>query len=339
MRYGAIGNTLLAVPLLRALRTAASDCFIGVIASPAGVEALHGCPYIDDLVSYSPHGHDRGLAGYVRMVRHTRAWKCTHALVLRRSARASIIARLSGATTRVGFTGGDMFLTHRVTYVAGRPLADLTLDLVRALGVAPAGTHLEVWPSADDGRAVDAALAQAHIEPGAALLCLHPGGASHRERRWSEERYAEFARLCETHQHLTPVLIGGPGDEDVLARIRDVTGGRYPVITGLRLPAVAELIRRSRAFVGSDSAPSHLAAAVRTPRLVLYGPSPKLPLSMASWGRQGPDDTAYHGVKTGLFCLECVEYPCSRERMRACAATLTAEDLMRELTAVMPPPA
>ena len=226
--------------------------------------------------------------------------------------------------------------TTQLTYVVGHPLVDLYLEFSRALGAPDAGAHLEVWPSPADARAVDAFLSQAGLSDSPALVCLHPGGATRKEQRWSEERYTEFARLCEDELNLRPLFIGGPGDEDVLARVGKLTDGRYPISAALPLPASAELIGRCRLFVGSDSAPSHLAAAMGTPRIVLYGPFPKLPLNLRSWATRGADGPPARVMQTGLFCLECHEFPCSQTRMRECAATLTPREVLAEARPLLP---
>ena len=102
------------------------------------------------------------------------------------------------------------------------------------------------------------------------FVILVPGGAAHRpDKRWPEDRYAALAQHFLT-QRLTPVLVGGPDEQDLCARITAAAPGTRDLTGETSLIDLAGLARRAAAAVGNDTGPMHLMAVAGCASIVLY---------------------------------------------------------------------
>lgn len=283
VRTGGIGNALAAVPALRALRRAWPEAFVAAIVDPASAGALRGCPYVDEFIVYDKRGKDSGSLGWLKILMELRKRKFTYAILSKRFLRMSLLARLSGASIRVGFWGYGHAITHPVKWDANRSVVLTNLDLLAALGIAPSGNEIEVWPSDEDKKHVDEFLEKNNLKNQKQIVAIHPGGISNRESLWPAENYAELAGMIEEAYNAVPLFIGGPADAEILSIIKGVAPDRFPICDKLTILGTAHLLSKCRFFVGSDSAPSHLANAAATPAVVYWGPKKDSDESFARW--------------------------------------------------------
>jgi ADP-heptose:LPS heptosyltransferase len=204
-----------------------------------------------------------------------------------RGLDAAFAARC-GVPVRIGFPtspAADRWLTAPVRIARplfGLPdLFDYADGLARVLGLPPLRPADVVPPFPYRAVALD-------LPPGP-LLAVHPGGAKHWNRRWPLDR---FARMCVEVAAAAPpsfVLLGAEDESDDLALLQrsvraGLPGANVLVDAGGSLDQLACLIAAADVLVGNDSAPAHLAAAVGTPSVVLYGPT----MTEFMWARAYP---------------------------------------------------
>lgn len=283
-RTGAIGNALAAVPALRALKKAWPEAKVTLVTERASAEALAGCPYIDEFFIYEKRGADAGAKGWLRTLVELRKRRFTHAILSKRFLRMSLLARLAGAKVRVGFWGYGHGINKPVKWEPFRHVIKTNLDLLAALGIEPCGYELEIWPSEADKEEAERFLSEKGLSDHPCPVAIHIGGVSHRGYLWPVENYVELAAHLEETYSARAIFIGGPQDREELNRVRKLAGDKYPICEGLNIRASAHLISRCRFFVGSDSAPSHLANAVGTPEVIYYDPRPDRAECIARWG-------------------------------------------------------
>ena len=271
VRTGPIGNTLAAVPALRALRHRYPRARLVVVTGPAGLQLLGHCPWIDEVIGYDHHGPERSPIGYARLVRRLRAQRPTHAVVFKRFLRAGLLARLSGAPVRVGFStaGRASFLTHPVPYDEGQPVVDLGLRLAEVLGASPAGRHLEAFPGPVNLDLATGVMRRLGVRQGEFWIA-HYGGATTPPVFVPCERFG--ALLACASQGAPVLLVGtGAGERRWAAQLAAAIGGARLAVD-LPLGVVAALMRNARGFVGFSSGPAHLAAAAGIPTHVIFRP-------------------------------------------------------------------
>jgi ADP-heptose:LPS heptosyltransferase len=155
------------------------------------------------------------------------------------------------------------------------------LDLVAAIGATVVDEHLSVRVPPPAAREIREMLPRIGIRPGDRWVVLHPG-ASAPSRRYPVDGYASVVRALVEEHGVRVVLTGGPEERDAVARIRAAAApDRVPFAGGLDLGHLAALLAVAPVFIGNNSGPAHLAAAVGTPVVDLYALTN---LQHAPWG-------------------------------------------------------
>lgn len=264
-----LGDTVLTTPLLAQL---AHRGPVDVATTPASAGLLRGHPAVRRVIVYDKRGADRGIPGLFRMVSRLRAERYDVAFLAQGSWRSAALAALAGIPSRIGFatSAGRLLYTRRVGYRHDLHHAARLLLLARPNGRVPSEAELRPSLAPGDGEraAVDALLAEHGVGGGDALVALAPGSI------WGTKRwpyYAELARLLADSARI--VVVGGPEDAALAAAIVAAVPTAVDATGRLSLLASAELVGRCRGIVTNDSLPQHLASAMGTPTLAVFGPT------------------------------------------------------------------
>ncbi|HEY6092018.1 MAG TPA: lipopolysaccharide heptosyltransferase II [Gemmatimonadales bacterium] len=290
-----LGDVVLTTPLLAAL--AARHGPVDVVTTPAAAPLLETHPAVHQVIPYDKRGKDRGWTGIRTLGARLRAARYTHAYLPHRSLRTATLALLAGIPARIGFSGGWSFL---YTERRPKPRTGHETDRLLALANEAAGLYPpQLRPTAEDERA--AALLDG------TFVALAPGSI------WGSKRWPYFAELAAAVAGRAQVVVVGSADDaglgDEIAKAANGGNGRQQVVNAcgkLTLRQSAALIGRAAVLVTNDSAPLHLATAMGTPVIALFGPT----VTDFGFGPLRPGDVAL-GVE-----LEC--RPCSSHGPRAC---------------------
>lgn len=272
-----LGDVVLTTPLLTELATRGP---VDVVVTPAAAPLLANHPAPRDVIVFDKRGRDSGTIGLWRFARALRtrangeARGATTAYLAQGSWRSAALARLAGVRACIGFdtSSGRVLYSSRVRYRADRHHAERLWRLSSGDGAPePAGDACRprLYPGGAERAAVDALLKDVPRD-GASLLALAPGSI------WGTKRWPHFPALAA---RLAPlyrlVVVGAREDAPLAAEIGRAAGvERVLDATGLlSLLASAELLTRCVALVTNDSAPQHLASAVGTPTLTVFGPT------------------------------------------------------------------
>ena len=273
-----IGDVLQSTALVAALRRAFPDARLGYAVGRWSRPVLEGNPHLDELVDSGSvvGGHSRELLPYIRLARQLRRGRWDACFVLERSPLFSLVAWLAGIPDRIGpdSAGRGLALTVRVPIRPRRQEAEACLDLARAVGLNPVDVRTAFYPSAEDFAEADRFLGAERDS----LVVLAPAGgvnpgASLIAKRWPAERYGALAARLASEGYL-PVVIGGPQDHEASELVVAASGSCALNLCGrLSLRGSGALLQRARLFVGNDTGVMHLAAAVGTPVVALFGPT------------------------------------------------------------------
>ncbi len=279
-----LGDMVLTTPLIAELALRGP---VDVVATPASAPLLANNPSIRDVIIYDKHGDAAGLGGLWRTARALRRRRVAPGETIRLerravqtaylaqgSIRSAMLAVLAGIRERVGFStsAGRVFYTRRVVYRNDRHHAE-RLWRLGAVGDAeqPSSARLRprLFPGDAEVSAVETLL-RSEGHDGAPFVALAPGSI------WATKRwpyYAELARLLAPRVRLA--LVGGAADEELAAAIAVAIQPHRAInaVGRLSLLASAELIGRAAALVTNDSAPQHLASAMGTPTVTIFGPT------------------------------------------------------------------
>lgn len=310
-----LGDVVLTTPLLEAL--AARHGPLDVVTTPAAAPLLETHAAVRRVIPYDKRRADRGVRGLLRLARRLEAERYDTAYLPHRSLRTAALAWLARIPRRVGFHDGwPLFYTETRRRPAIGHESDRLLTLASP---GPAGLRRPM-PSLvitiDDRAATEGFLREHGMhEP---FVALAPGSI------WGTKRwpyYTELARRLAGRAGV--VVVGGPEDADlgagITAAIGELGGRAVSACGRLSLRQSAEAIRRAAALVTNDSAPLHLAQAVGTPTVAIFGST----VPAFGFGPRGPRDRIVE-----LAGLEC--RPCSAHGPARCP--LGHHRCMRDLT-------
>ncbi|HEY7984717.1 MAG TPA: lipopolysaccharide heptosyltransferase II [Ktedonobacterales bacterium] len=314
IRMDLIGDVVLSLPAVRALRQAYPDAAIDFLAQPSSAAILAGQPDIAHVLTYDA-GIWRNPAAILR-----RANRQAARAIFRRLRQprydlcvsisgdwASILAWLSGARRRVGYAREAYrgMLTDPVPggrYAIRRHEVEYVRELARAAGGREAENtlpELTVLPAAV--ATVATLLAEADLdEPRGPLVALHAGARNGLAKRWPTALWAELAARLARDLGARVALVGAPGDGEIAGEIAHAAGAGVVDLTGrTSLPELAALLARCDLLVSGDSGPLHIACAVGTPVAGLYGPTdPAI---------SGPLGQRAVVLRQALWCAPCYD--------------------------------
>jgi heptosyltransferase-2 len=270
VRFSSLGDVLLTTPLIRALRARHPAATISALTKQVWAPLLSANPQLDEVVAVSPG------QSLVPLARALRAARFTHFLDLHGSVRTRVL-RLLVPGPWCGFDARRrarqmLIRNHQDTYRDRVPVAERYFEAARDLDVAPDGGPAELFASPAAEARAEAWLVRVGLLEERPLVVLAPG-AAHASKCWPVRHWLRLASDL-VRQGFNIALIGGPADRVIAAEIAASAGRQAASAAGeLDLQAGGALLRRARAAVSGDTGPMHLAAAVGTPVVALFGPT------------------------------------------------------------------
>jgi len=267
-----LGDVILTTPLIAELARRGP---VDVLATPLGATALANNPDIRHVIRYDKRGTYGSALGLWQTVKEVRVSRPYDAAYLAQgSFRSGLLAMLTGAKERIGFASstGRVLYTHQKPYRPELHHAERLWSLAMsdcADPPTPDQIRPRLYPGDADRQVIDRLLRRTDAN-GEPFVAIAPGSA------WGTKRwpyYVELARKLVDEFHIA--IIGSKVDLDTATRIAEGLPSER-VINGvgdLSLLASAELIGRAQAIVTNDSAPQHLASAMGTPTLAIFGPT------------------------------------------------------------------
>jgi len=284
-RLSHLGDCVLTLPLATAIRAHNPDAKIAWIVEKPGQQLLADHPAIDELIAV-PRGWLKRPSQLLAIRKQLRSFAPDVCIDPQSLSKSAILARLSGAPRRIGFgapIGREIAptLNNELVVPETEHLVDRTLGLLQPLGIPIPATADFAMPN----YTAAAAELQSFIENqhlGCTFAVINPG-AGWASRRWPPRRYGTVARhLGQKYQIPSVVAWAGEEEEKMATEIVSRSGGHGILAPRTTLQQLAELLRQAAFYVGSDTGPMHIAAAVGTPCISLYGPT--LPGKSGAYG-------------------------------------------------------
>jgi lipopolysaccharide heptosyltransferase I len=273
VRLTALGDILHTVPAVAALRAAHANAKIDWVVERKWAPVLEGSPAINDVVPFDR----RSAWGAIECVQRLRGNRYSCAIDFQGLYKSSILAALSGAARRIGFDrawareeGAAMFYTERVV-PAGRHVAELNYSLAEQAGASrPRSPMYPLRIPAGGAASIRSRLLERGIS--GEYIVVGPGG-SWRAKCWPAERFGEFCREFETRTGVRVAVIYGPGEKRLAEEVAHWATPARTAVIGTTIEELMGLLAHARCLVAADSGPLHLAAALGTPVVGLYGPT------------------------------------------------------------------
>ena len=314
-----VGDVVLSTPLFEAARTRLGAGRIGAVVRPETGGLLHNNPHVDDIEIYDKNGRQKGPVELMRLASRLRKASYDTALIPHRSFRSAVLARLAGIPVRVGFdrSAGRRLMTDRVPYPAAHEV-ERNLSLLAPWPVDTAGLRPTLYPDDADRVAVDLLMQESSAEATDRILGIGAGSVW-ATKRWPPERFAALIRRIAEEHDYRAVLFGSVEDRPLCCDIAQASGTDPLNAAGrLSLLQSAALAARCTAFVSNDTGMGHVAAAMGTPVVAIFGPT------VPAFGFT-PHGEGHRVVERTLACR-----PCSSHGGNRCP--IGTHDCMRDIT-------
>ncbi len=294
---------------------------VDVVATPQSAPLLAGHPAVRDVIVYDKRGGARGWRGLLRAARAIRTRAngeprgASVAYLAQGSLRSATLVAVAGIGERVGFasSAGRRLYTRVVPFDRSQHHVERLWRLASLDDDAPdAPLHPRLYPSSNDHAAAASLLATSGVLPGAPILVIAPGSVW-ATKRWPHYRSLAIALATDPRtSRARLVVLGAAADSGIARTIAEgmqSIGAPLPIDATGRLPllASAALLARAGAIVTNDSLPLHLASAMGTPTVALFGPTTPA---------MGFGPLAPHADALGVEGLPC--RPCHAHGPQAC---------------------
>ena len=307
-----MGDLILSTPVIRVLRAAFPDAYLGMMIQPAYRELIEGHPDLNAVILFDKDGREKSWAGTLRFAQQLKSHRFDTVIILHSTNRVILVSWLAGIRRRIGYARRiGWLLTDRVPYVkreGNRHELDYNLDLLNFLGVKSPdrSLHIAAVTSGQEKKAADF-LRNSGVNGEGPLIAIHPG-ASCPSKRWPEERYAAVAdRLIERYGARVIVVTSAQEERHGKEVIRRMKHPAIPAFGAFTLGELAALFKRAACLISNDSGPAHLASAVGTPVVSIFGRWGG-GLSPVRWGPTNSDSVVLHH---DIGCRPCLAHNCT----------------------------
>ena len=322
VRTAYLGDVIMTLPILKPLKEQFPKASITVLTSHGGREILLNNPYVDDVMVYEPFWfYKTTVKDYLKFFSRIRKDRFDITIEARADIR-DILFLVFPARSKVKLSyavgGGRCFLTHVAPYEGRKHKVEYHLDLVRYLGGRTDSIQWGIWLTEAEKEDVAQLLRKSGVsEP---YLCVHPGGRLPL-KRWPCDRWAILCdRMIDRFQ--LPLLLLSAGTE--IGLVREITGlmrNRPIILAGeTTIRQLSGVIAQASLLVCNDSAPMHIAAALGTPTVAIFGPSKSV--------ETGPYGRNHLVVEETFACrASCDESRCTNKHHHACMESISLEDV------------
>ncbi len=275
-----LGDIVLALPALRALRKSFPEAKISWLIRPEFAQLIENHPHLNEIITF-----DRKLLG--KAWYHPGAFGALISLIrkLRRSNfdvifdfqglfRTASLAWLSGCKKRLGMANArefaTIFYTHKIPQdIESIHVVDYYLKIIQAAGASEFGVEFVFPPNPDAEDSVDRLLASHGIKDNYAVLI--PGSA-HQDKCWPPERFAQLAEKISSQYGLSIVATGSASEAGILEKVKEKANVPIASLAGqTSLSELIALLKRAKLVVGNDTGPGHIAAALGVPLVLMFG--------------------------------------------------------------------
>jgi heptosyltransferase-3 len=324
------GDVLVSSPVLAALKETWPTAQVTFLVPRGTADMLSDHPLLDGLLVV-----DRRLQPWRRtwhLLRELRRQRFDLVLELSGGDRGAFYTLITGARERVGFARPRQPFWQRrrvFTRLLPRPpvkmhLVEQNLEALWALGAAPSPPRLQFFWNREVETRVQNLLQDLQVSP-QGFAVMHPG-AGWRFKCWTPAGYARVLEALQERFGLPVVLTGSNAthEQELLGELlREARVTPRNLAGQLTLKELGAFIAKARLFFGMDSAPMHLAAAVGTPAVALFGPSGDY-----NWGPWGDGHLV---IKKTWGCVPCGRDGCDGSKISRCLVELTPAEVLAEL--------
>ena len=331
MKLSSMGDVILITASLKAIRKKYPKAKIFCLVGKDFKKILQRCPYLDGLIEYDPEHEHKGFRGLLHLSRKLRKYRFDQVIDFQNNRKSHMLTFLSFARESYGYRRG--LWGHLISNPVRDPSDQMPpvrhqFQVLEMLEIPYKEDYLlELWPSAQDQKYADSLLDSEWMGNAANIIGINIAASAKWEtKNWPLER---IARLCDilAGQNIRVVLTGMDKDKEAARQLLSLTKTKPADLTGKTdILQLAALIKRCRVYVTPDSAPMHVAAAVRTPFVAFFGPTSSL--------RHLPPSKHFRVIEKKPSCAPCYSSRC-RVGTHVCMKDISPEEVAGKVKELM----
>ncbi len=330
IQLGDIGDVVLTLSCMQALKENFPQALLVVAVRAKAAAILDDCPWVDEVLAVQQGGGGvlQKISSQLTVIKQLRGYSCDIAFDLRTGDRGALLAILSGARQRIAYYANEgetlrNFLFSHLVEAVNDPRQHIEiffLNLLQKFGVTIESPCPKLVVSGSKRQRVDVLLRRANILSGKTIVAIQPFSLW-QYKEWAEEKYVELINwICATYD-VSVVVTGSPEERSRAAKIVNQCGDNVYNFAGkTSVDIYAALLAFCRLFIGVDSSGLHLAAAVGTPTIGLFGPSPS-----ETWA---PTGEGHIVIKKDFPCLPCRQKGCDDQEKSRCLDELGVDEII-----------
>ena len=340
IQLGEIGDVVLTTSTFRAVKETYPGVRLSVLVRKPCASLLETDPNLDEIIEVTKSGRKISEVGRDNfdLVRRLRRAGYDLVIDLRTGDRGTILAFLTGAPVRIArhdpgqpFWRGWLLTCLLPDQPPGlspvHPGADQSLRLVRALGIDTKDSIPRLLVQGKASERIQELLGSIGLRAEERWVTVNP--CSRRKyKEWVHDRWADVADGIWERHRIPTIFVGAPEESGIAEGIvRRCAGRAFNLAGRTTLGELAALLARSTVHLGVDSAPPHIAAAVGTPTVTIFGPS--------NWKGWIVTDSTHRVVTPGWDCAPCSDMGCNDSHRSLCLEELGANAVVREAAEVL----
>ncbi|MDX9714057.1 MAG: lipopolysaccharide heptosyltransferase II [Dissulfurispiraceae bacterium] len=322
-----IGDAVMSMPAIYAIRHSHPDSHISLLIKPFVAPLFENNPSIDEIIIYDDS--HKGIFGKFRLARMLRKKRFQKAILLQNAVDAALTVFLAGIPERIGYDSDarGFLLTHKIPQDRlDRKIhhIDYYLNLLKNAGLDSVSARPWIYLTLEERESARQTLSQLRRP----ILGINPGATYGSAKRWMPERFAEVAKWFQMETGGSIVIFGGKNEVGIAQEIdKHIFDSKLFLAGSTGLRELAALISECDVFVTNDSGPMHMADALITPLVAIFGStSPEL---------TGPTSPNTHVLYSRVSCRPCFDRTCGLGDLR-CMSMVRPDEVFFKIKEGLP---
>lgn len=318
IRLSSLGDIVLTSPAIRAVRNNFPGARISMLVANQSADILTENPHLDEVIQFNRHAQNKDTAEMVRLVRVLRERQFELTIDFQRKFRTSLLGYLSGAKCRVGYhLPNGLLCSVRVPNSSGHAI-DCYFALLHAAGIEARDRTLELFLTESDRTYARDIMERQGIDRNKLTVGVFPG-AGWKLREWMPDRFAAIGDRLVREFGAQVAVFGGAHERQLGNYVVDQMTERATSFAGdHRIRQLAALIERCSLFLTNDTGPMHIAAAIGTPTVALFGPGNHI--------RFQPLEPIHSTIRHEVPCSPCKQFT-NRCKNNICMKLITVDEV------------
>lgn len=268
-----LGDVILCTPLIKATRKLFPDSFISFLLIPQTKNIVENNPHLDEIIVYDKKGKDKGLKNFFKMVKKIKMKNFDLVIIPHRYLRSALLPYLAKIPQRIGFDKSisSFLFTQKVTYQKNWHEVERNLHLLNDFSYDLPDKIPELFPGSEDFSYASQLLQDSGVKEDDKTVGIAPGSVW-AAKRWLAERFAEVSDLLTKEAGAKVIFLGSKEDEKLCLEIANLMKEKPLILAGkTNILQSAVIISRCKVILSNDSAPVHIASAMKKPVVAIFG--------------------------------------------------------------------